>query len=75
MKKLEQYIHPYWGYIFLTVSIKLFAAMAELTVPYLMEIILDEKVPQGELRAIYFYGGGMLLCLGFARKWKHFTAK
>ena len=66
MKKLEQYIHPYWGYILLTVSIKLFAAMAELTVPYLMEIMLDVKVPAGDLNGIYIVGAMMLLCAAFA---------
>ena len=66
MKKLEQYIHPYWGYIFLTVSIKLFAAMAELTVPYLMEIMLDVKVPAGDLNGIYIVGAMMLLCAAVA---------
>jgi len=66
LKKLEQYIHPYWGYIFLTVAIKLIAAMAELTIPYLMEIMLDDKVPAGDLRGIYIVGGMMLLCAAFA---------
>ena len=62
MAKLERYIHPYWGYIFLTVFIKLAAAAMELLIPYLMEIILDEKVPQKDLVQIYLFGGAMLLC-------------
>ncbi len=66
MKKLEQYVHPYWGYIILTISIKLIAAMAELTIPYLMEIMLDVKVPAGDLNGIYIVGAMMLLCAAFA---------
>ena len=62
MKKIEQYIHPYWGYIFLTVSIKFIAAMAELMIPDLMEEMLDKKVPAGDTRGIYMVGGMMLLC-------------
>lgn len=62
MVKLERYIRPYWGYIFLTLFIKLLGAATELMIPYLMEIMLDEKVPTGELGAIYTYGGLMLLC-------------
>ena len=62
MVKLERYIHPYWGYIFLTLFIKLSGAATELMIPYLMEIILDDKVPTGNLPHIYLYGGAMLLC-------------
>lgn len=62
MSHLERYIRPYWGYIVLTVLIKLAAAGMELLIPYLMEIILDTKVPAGNLPDIYLYGGGMLFC-------------
>ena len=69
MVRLERYIHPYWGYIFLTVFIKLLGAAMELLIPYFMEIILDVKVPAGNMPDIYLYGGLMLLCaascLGF----------
>jgi len=64
MLKLERYIRPYWGYIILTVFIKLMGAVFELQIPRLMEIILDDKVPQGNLTHIYLYGLLMLLCAG-----------
>ena len=68
MVRLERYIHPYWGYIILTVLIKLSGAVMELFIPYLMEIMLDVKVPAGNLKDIYLYGLWMLLaaagCLG-----------
>ena len=62
LKRLERYIHPYWGFIFLTVFIKLSGAVLELLIPYLMEIMLDRKVTAGALREIYICGGLMLLC-------------
>ena len=69
MEKLENYLRPYWWYIALSMFIKFLGAAAELTIPYLMEIILDYKVPAGSRRDIYLYGGLMLLCaaacLGF----------
>lgn len=34
----------------------------ELLIPDLMEIIIDEKAPAGELNEIYLYGGAMLAC-------------
>lgn len=64
MIRLERYIRPYWWYIFLTVFIKLLGAAMELLIPYFMEILLDEKVPAGNLPDIYWYGGLMLLCAG-----------
>lgn len=62
MSRIERYIHPYWGYIFLTVCIKFSGAVMELLIPYLMEIMLDEKVPAGNLMEVYLYGGLMLFC-------------
>ncbi len=64
MKQLQQYLRPYYGYILLTVGIKFLGAVVELFIPYLMEIMLDEKVPEGALGQIYLYGGLMVLCAG-----------
>ena len=36
MLRLERYIRPYWGYIILTMFIKLVGAVMELLIPYLM---------------------------------------
>ena len=69
MKRLWRYIRPYTWFILFAVFIKLLGAVLELFLPYLMEIMLDEKVPAGDLRGIYLYGVGMILCafgcLGF----------
>ena len=65
MSGLIRYIRPYWAYIFATLFIKLTGAVMELMIPYLMEIMLDEKIPAGALNEIYLYGGLMLLCAAF----------
>ncbi len=62
MGRLKQYLQPYWGYMILTMIIKLAGAVAELMIPDLMETMIDVKVPAGDNRSIYLYGGGMLLC-------------
>lgn len=62
MSDIKGYIRPYWGYILWTMFIKLAGAAMELLIPYLMEIILDEQVPRGDLPSIYLYGGLMVLC-------------
>ncbi len=64
MLQIERYIRPYWGFILLTTLIKLAGTITELLIPYLMEIILDDKVPAGEVSAIYVFGALMLLCTG-----------
>ena len=66
MAKLERYIRPYWGFILLTTFIKLLGTVVELLIPYLMEIMVDIKVPAGDRPAIFIYGGLMLLCAALA---------
>ena len=66
MVKLERYIRPYWGFILLTTFIKLMGTVVELLIPYLMEIMVDIKVPQGDRPAIFIYGGLMILCAALA---------
>ena len=62
MSRLRRYLRPYLGYICLTMVIKLLGAGVELMIPDLMETILDEQVPAGDIKSIYIYGGLMLLC-------------
>ena len=62
MAQLKKYIRPYWGFIILTLLIKFLGTATELMIPSLMEVMLDEKVPAGEAKAIWIYGGRMLLC-------------
>jgi len=66
MKRLFSYIKPYGWYILLTVSIKFLATVFELFIPSLMETIIDEKVPGGELSPILILGSLMLLCAGLS---------
>jgi ATP-binding cassette subfamily B protein len=66
MAKLERYIRPYWGFILLTTFIKLLGTVVELLIPYLMEIMVDIKVPEGDRPAIFIYGGLMILCAALA---------
>ena len=62
MSRLMKYIRPYFGYMGLTLLIKLLGAVTELMIPELMETILDDVVPRGSWGQIYLYGGAMLLC-------------
>ena len=61
MGHLKKYIAPYYGFIALTLLIKFIGSVLDLMLPYLMEIMLDEKVPAGAVGEIYLYGVLMLL--------------
>jgi len=62
LKQLGKYIRPYTWYILLTLFIKFLGTYVELMIPDLMEVMIDEKAPAGDLPQIYLYGAGMLLC-------------
>ena len=58
-------MRPEVGYMIVTMIIKFIATYAELWIPSLMETMLDEKVPTGDMKQIYLYGLLMLLAAGF----------
>ena len=62
MKQLSKYIKPYVWYIMLTLLLKFLGTYVELMIPDLMEVMIDEKAPSGDMPQIFLYGGGMLLC-------------
>lgn len=62
MKKLLEYIKPYKGLILSALFIKLLASMMELVIPSILKKIIDDIVPQGNIKSIYFWGGIMIFC-------------
>ena len=61
MFRLKHYIRPYVFFIIATLFIKFLGAAAELLIPYLMEILLDEIVPARDISGVLRYGIIMLL--------------
>ena len=53
MRRLSSYIRPYTLFICVALLIKLLGAVAELLIPYLMEILLDQTVPAGDIPGIF----------------------
>ena len=64
MKGLAKYIRPHAWMIVLTLVIKFMGSYADLWIPTLMETMLDDKVPAGDVGQIYLFGGLMVLCAG-----------
>lgn len=62
MKRILQYIRPFYGYMAVTMLIKFLGTVMELLIPRLLEIMLDVAVPAGKRNFILLIGGAMLLC-------------
>ena len=62
MNVLLQYLKPHTGVMVWTMTVKFFAAMMDLIIPSLLARIIDQAVPSGDTRQIYFWGGLMVIC-------------
>ena len=61
MGRLKAYVRPFYGYIAFTMLIKLLGAVAELFIPYFMELVLGVGIESGRAPLIVLYGSGMLI--------------
>ncbi len=62
MKLLLQYLKPYKWFIALSLAIKTAATLVELFIPYILSHILDNVVPERNIRKIIMWGGVMIIC-------------
>lgn len=56
MKYIFRYMKPYAKMIFLAIFIKLIATVFELTLPYILEFIIDEIAPTGDMKKVVLWG-------------------
>ena len=61
MKWILQYMGRYRLRVALCMSIKFFGTIGELALPYLLEYIIDDVVPDGKTGPVVFYGLLMIL--------------
>ncbi len=59
MKLVFKYMGRYKGYIFLAILLKLLGTLSELSLPYILEHIIDDVVPQGKLAPVLLWGCAM----------------
>ncbi len=62
MKLLIRYLRPCARSMAFGFSIKVFATVLELMLPYILSHILDVVVPRHSIPQIFLWGGAMLLC-------------
>lgn len=66
MKLIMKYVRPHMAGIIIGLIIKFAATMLELFLPYLLEKIIDDVVPAGELKMVIVLGVVMIICSVFA---------
>ena len=59
MKLIFRYLGKYRGAVALSILIKLLATLAELSLPYILEHIIDDVVPAGQLARVIAWGALM----------------
>ncbi len=66
MKRIWQYLKPHILMMILGLVIKFIGTIMDLFLPYILAFIIDDLIPRGELKAVYFYGLLMLICSAVA---------
>lgn len=61
MKLIFRYMKKYTGLIMVVMALKLAGTVTELLLPYILEYLIDEVVPAGQVGPIFFWGGLMVL--------------
>ena len=61
MKLIFRYLKRYSGLVALAIFIKLIGTMIELSLPYILEHIIDYVVPAGQLNQVILWGGLMFV--------------
>ena len=68
MKLIFRYMKKYRWTIFLAIFIKLIGTMSELTLPYILEYMIDEVVPSKNLKMVISFGILMFVCAFLCRQ-------
>ncbi len=62
MRTYFKYLKPFLPRMSVGLAIKFAGTIFDLLIPVMLKIIIDDVVPKGDERMIYFYGGIMIVC-------------
>lgn len=62
MKFIMKYLRPHFSMMIVGLIIKIIGTVVDLLIPYILEHIIDNVVPTGEIKTVVFFGALMLLC-------------
>lgn len=68
MNVIWKYLKEYFGRISLGMLIKFLGTLGELSLPYILEHIIDNIVPVGSLRLVLIWGMGMIFMAFLTRQ-------
>lgn len=61
MKKILEYVKPYWGRISIGLVIKVIGTLMDLAIPYVLSYIVDHLLEKGDIQLIFLFGGIMIV--------------
>ena len=73
MRMLFRYMRPYRASVALCISVKLLATICELLLPYILEHIIDNVAPLGELPKVLLWGALMFVAAIACRQFNVFA--
>ncbi len=62
MKFLIKYLRPYLSVMTIGLVIKIVGTLMDLLIPYILEHIIDNVVPTGNIKTVLLFGGLMVVC-------------
>ncbi len=62
MKFIMKYLRPHYPIMLIGLTIKIIGTIVDLLIPYILEHIIDNVVPTGQIKTVILFGGLMLLC-------------
>ena len=64
MRKIMEFIRPYYARMAVGLSIKFIGTITELFLPWILSFMIDEVIPTKRMDHIFLWGGAMVLCSG-----------
>lgn len=62
MKFIMKYLRPHYPMMIIGLTIKIIGTVVDLLIPYILEHIIDNVVPTGQIKTVVLFGALMLLC-------------
>ena len=66
MKRILEYVRPYYGAMLVGFAIKFVGTVMDLAIPWILSHIIDEVAPTGSRGTVWLWGGAMALCSALA---------
>jgi len=62
MRRILEFVKPYYGRMAVGLSIKFIGTITELFLPWILSHMIDNVIPTGRMSHIFLWGGAMIVC-------------